>query len=119
MNDREKDEETVVTYFTKQYRNVPGMTTSKHKKTENNRPPCSPNRTHGVTIFITPVTTVLGVGITFLKKQVSFNELKTTVLQKKTSFLVYLMAGPFIFLHVHVTKTGTNSNSTYRTDRQN
>jgi hypothetical protein len=44
MNDREKDEEIVVTYFTKQYRNVPRMTTVKHKKTENNWPPDSPNK---------------------------------------------------------------------------
>jgi hypothetical protein len=56
MNDREKDEEIVVTYFTKQYRNVPRMTTVKHKKTENNWSPGSP----GVTMFIKTVPTVLG-----------------------------------------------------------
>lgn len=45
MYDREKDEEIVVTYFIKQYRNVPRMATVKHKKTDNNWPPGSPNRT--------------------------------------------------------------------------
>jgi hypothetical protein len=89
MNDREKDEEIVATYFTKQYRNVPGMTTVKHKKTENNRPPGSPNRAHGVTMFITTLTMTLGIVIKFLKKQVTFNELKTTVLQKNKIFGVF------------------------------
>jgi hypothetical protein len=50
MNDSEKDEEVVVTYFTKQYRNVPRMTTVEHKKTENNWPPGSPNRGPGVPV---------------------------------------------------------------------
>jgi len=60
MNDREKDEEIVVTYFTKQHRNVPRMTTAKHKKTENNWLPGSPNRGPGVTMFIKAVPAVLG-----------------------------------------------------------
>lgn len=78
MNDREKDEEIVVTYFTKQYRNVPRMTTVKHKKTENNWPPDSPNRGPGVTKFIKTLPTVLGIVTTFVKKQVSLNKLNTT-----------------------------------------
>ena len=59
MNDREKDEEIVVTYFTKQYRNVFRMTTVKLKKTENNWPPGSSSRGPGVTMFIKTVPTVL------------------------------------------------------------
>ena len=55
MNDREKDEEIVVTYFTKQHRNVPRMTAVKHKKTENNLLPGLPNRGAGVTMFINPL----------------------------------------------------------------
>lgn len=60
MNDREKDEEIVVTYFTKQYRNVPRMTTVKHKETENNWPPGSPNKGPGVNMFIKTVPTTVG-----------------------------------------------------------
>jgi hypothetical protein len=60
VNDRENDEEIVVTYFTKQYRNVPRMTAVKHKKTENNWLPGLPNRGAGVTMFIKTVPTVLG-----------------------------------------------------------
>ena len=69
MNDREKDEEIVVTYFTKQYRNVSRMTTVKHKKTENNWPPGSPNRGPGVTMFIKTGSTVLGSHNICLKKK--------------------------------------------------
>jgi hypothetical protein len=83
MNDREKDEEIVVTYFTKQYRNVPRMTTVKHKKTENNWPPGSQNRGPGVTMFIKRVPTVLEMVTTFIKKQVSFNKLKKNCSEKK------------------------------------
>jgi hypothetical protein len=77
MNDREKDEEIVVTYFTKQYRNVPRMTTVKHKKNENNCPPGSPKRGPGVTMFIKTVPTVVGRH-NICKKQVSFNKLNTS-----------------------------------------
>jgi hypothetical protein len=63
------------------------MTTEKHKKTENNWPPGSPNRGPGVTMFITTVPTVLGTVITFIKKRVSFNKLKTTI-KKKIGVLI-------------------------------
>jgi hypothetical protein len=59
MKDREKDEEIVVTYFTKQYRNLPRMNAVRHKKTEKNWPPGLPCRGAGVTMFIKTVPTVL------------------------------------------------------------
>jgi len=84
MNDREKDEEIVVTYFIKQYRNVHRMTTVKHKKTDNNWPPGSPNRGPGVTMFIKTVPMVLGShNICNKKKKKSLKKLNTTECKKK------------------------------------